>query len=342
MAKLVSSVHQGGYVDTAKSTLSEYLDRWEADWAAVNVGPKTLEELLRVHVRPVLGVIPVQKLQTAHLAELYARLLREGGRRSGEAVPLSPRTVGHVHRVLHKALTVAMEWGIVSRNVASVATPPKISNDGGEIEILNEDQARLILQHLRGRRSTWSRCSGCRPGCAAASFWRYAGATSISMVPACALSNRSNRPRQDFDSRPPKTKHGRRTIALAPSVVAELRQHRKKQLEERLRLGMGKIPDDSLVLARWDGKPRSPNAITEEWSRALAEFGMPAIRLHALRHTHASQLIASGLDVLTISRRLGHGSPTITLGVYAHKFSNEDEQAAQVMENAYGNVRATD
>ena len=115
----------------------------------------------------------------------------------------------------------------------------------------------------------------------------------------------------------PKTKHGRRAIALAPSLVAELRRHRKNQLEERLRLGMGKIPDDGLVLARWDGNPRSPNATTKEWTRALAEFGLPAVSLHALRHTHASQLIASGLDVLTISRRLGHGSPSITRNVYA-------------------------
>ena len=68
----------------------------------------------------------------------------------------------------------------------------------------------------------------------------------------------------------------------------------------------------------------------------MRELKLPSISLHALRHTHASQLIASGMDVLTISRRLGHGSPTITLGVYGHLFSNTDERAAQIIEAAFG------
>jgi integrase len=135
----------------------------------------------------------------------------------------------------------------------------------------------------------------------------------------------------------PKTKHGRRTIGLAASVVAELRSHRKLQQEQRLRLGMGKIPEDGLVLSKWDGSPRSPNSTTKEWTRAVKELNLPKISLHALRHTHASQLIASGMDVL-ISRRLGHGSPMITLGVYGHRFKKTDDRAVQAMEAAYGRV----
>lgn len=73
----------------------------------------------------------------------------------------------------------------------------------------------------------------------------------------------------------PKTKHGRRTIGLAASVVAELRSHRKLQQEQRLRLGMGKTPDDGLVLARWDGTPRSPNNTTKDWTRTLADLKLP-------------------------------------------------------------------
>jgi integrase len=338
LVRLMSGVNAGTYVDTAKSTLAEFLDRWETDWAAINVGPKTLEryrELLRVHVRPNVGAIPVQKLQAAHLAELYARLLREGRGRSGKKpTALSARTVGHVHRVLHKALAVAVQWGVVSRNVASMATPPKVSGDG-ETEILTEEQARTLLQRLRGRSlymvALLGLSTGCRRGELLALRWKDVDLDGGTL----RIEQSIEQTKAGLRFKAPKTRHGRRTIALAPSVVAELRQHRKKQLEERLRLGMGKIPDDGLVLARWDGKPRSPNAVTKEWTRALAEFGMPAVSLHALRHTHASQLIASGLDVLTISRRLGHGSPTITLSVYVHKFRNKDEQAAQYGERLW-------
>jgi integrase len=132
----------------------------------------------------------------------------------------------------------------------------------------------------------------------------------------------------------PKTKHGRRSISIPPSLVADLRAHRKAQQEQRMALGLGKPPADALVFATFDGKTRSPNALTKEWSVALNAAGFPNVTLHSLRHTHASHLIASGMDVLTISRRLGHGSPTITLGVYGHLFPNTDDRAAQIMEAA--------
>src|SRR6266566_4012686 len=108
----------------------------------------------------------------------------------------------------------------------------------------------------------------------------------------------------------PKTKHGRREITLSPSAVTLLREHRKAQQEMRLRLGLGKAADNALVFAAWDGKVRSPNALTKEWSVAMKEVGL-SVTFHSLRHTHASHLIASGLDVLAISRRMGHGSPAI-------------------------------
>ena len=132
--------------------------------------------------------------------------------------------------------------------------------------------------------------------------------------------------------RQPKTKYGRRTVTLAPSTVAVLREHRKAQQELRLALGLGKAPEGALVFATWDGSTRSPNALTKEWSVAMQKIGLKAT-LHSLRHTHASTLIASGLDVLTISRRLGHGSPAITLGIYGHLFK-PDDRAAAIMEKA--------
>lgn len=103
-------------------------------------------------------------------------------------------------------------------------------------------------------------------------------------------------------------------------------------------LGQGRAGEDALVFAKWDGTPMSPNATTTEWARALAQVKFPQVSLHALRHTHVSQLVASGMDVLTVSRRLGHGSPTITLGVYGHLFGSADDRAAQVIEAAFGKV----
>jgi integrase len=133
--------------------------------------------------------------------------------------------------------------------------------------------------------------------------------------------------------RAPKTRHGRRTVTLAPSTVTVLREHRKAQLEQRLFLGLGKPGNDALVFANWDASPYLPSTLTLQWRRAMKAVGLKAATLHSLRHTHASTLIATGLDVLTVSRRLGHGSAAITLNVYGHLFK-PDDRAAAIMEAA--------
>jgi integrase len=106
-----------------------------------------------------------------------------------------------------------------------------------------------------------------------------------------------------------------------------------------LALGLGREPDDAYVFRRADGSPLSPDTTSSEWRRLLASRGLPKVSLHALRHTHASQLIASGMDVLTISRRLGHGTPSVTLDVYSHLFKPTDRGAAAVFDKAFGGLR---
>lgn len=137
----------------------------------------------------------------------------------------------------------------------------------------------------------------------------------------------------------PKTHNGKRTISIPPFIVAELRAHIAKTQESRLALGLGRANRDDLLFPRWDGEVRSPHWLTQKFALAMAALKIEGVTLHSLRHTHASQLIASGMDVLTISRRLGHGSPAITLAVYGHLFGNTDAKAAEIMEAAFGKLR---
>jgi integrase len=132
--------------------------------------------------------------------------------------------------------------------------------------------------------------------------------------------------------KPPKSKRGRRTISLPPSAVALLREHRRRQLELRLALGLGKPGPDALVFCRPDGSPLSPDNLSRDWIRACKSLGLRRVMFHALRHTHVSALIAAGLDVVAISRRIGHGSPNVTLGTYGHLFRNTDVAAANAIE----------
>jgi integrase len=117
-------------------------------------------------------------------------------------------------------------------------------------------------------------------------------------------------------------------------LVVALRDHRKATLEQRLALGVGKLPEDALVFADIEGRPLSSNAASAAWSDFANKIGMSELTFHGLRHTHASQLIDAGVDIVTISKRLGHAKPDITLRIYAHLFRKDDGKAAAAINAA--------
>lgn len=335
LARLVAEHAAGRGVDPARTTVAEFCERWLCDWAESNVSAKTLEryrQILNLYVRPHLGAMQLQKLRPVHLQELYAKLLRSGGR---NGAPLAPRTVGHVHRVLHRALGHAVTWGLVAQNVASAVAPPKVPEK--EIEILNQAQIATLLRSLNGRSLrtivSFLLGTGCRRGEALALRWR-----DVDLDAGRVRIERSiEQTKGALRFKEPKTRHGRRNVSISPWLVAELKAHRARQQERRLALGLGRVPEDGLVFARWDGAPRSPHWLTQKFALTARALGLKAT-LHALRHTHVSQLIAAGLDVLTISRRIGHANPAITLQVYGHLFANTDARAAEIVEAAFGGL----
>src|SRR5262245_8091648 len=101
-----------------------------------------------------------------------------------------------------------------------------------------------------------------------------------------------------------------------------------------MQLGVGKLPDDALLFADMEGKPLSPTAVSTAWAHFAESIGLPDVTFHALRHTHASQLIDQGVDIVTISKRLGHSKPDITLRIYAHLFQKNDGKAAAAINAA--------
>jgi integrase len=335
VARLVAQNAAGEGVDPSKATLAEFIERWDRDWASVNVSPKTLEryrQILKLNVVPHIGAMRVQKLRPVHLHELYAKLQRAGGR---EGRRLSARSVGHVHRVLHRALGHAATWGVVTQNVAAVVSPPPVPES--EITILTEGQIGATLRYLEGRTLrpivSFLLGTGARRGEALALRWQ-----DVDLDKGVVRIERSlEQTKAGLRFKSPKTKNGRRNVAISPWLIAELRAHRARQQERRLSLGMGRAPDASLVFAAGTGSTRAPHWLTQKFALAMASLKIDCT-LHGLRHTHVSQLIASGLDVLTISRRIGHANPTITLKVYGHLFSNTDARAAEVMEATFAKV----
>lgn len=254
--------------------------------------------------------------------------MRSGSRKGG---PLAARTVRHSYRVLHAALDEAVNLDIIARNVADAAAPPKL--DATEVEILTANQITAVLDAMAGSRLhpvvSLALATGMRRGELLALRWQDVDLTGKILKVERSLEQTKSGLR--FKS--PKTRTGRRAISLPGTAVTMLKQHRQEQLELRLKLGMGKHDTDSLVFSNYDGTPISPNYFSIMWSRAVAANPkLPDVTFHALRHSHASALIAAGIDIVKVSKRLGHASPVITLTTYAHKFTDTDDGAAAAIE----------
>jgi integrase len=143
-----------------------------------------------------------------------------------------------------------------------------------------------------------------------------------------ALREASKRLRQAL-----KTKRGRHTVSLPSSVATVLHEQRRKHLERWVR----RPEPIALVFCDVDGSRMSPDKLSPDWAWACKSSGLPKVMFPALRHTHVSAQIAVGPDVIAVTRRVGHGSPTVTLNTCRHLFRNTDAAAANAIELAFEN-----
>jgi integrase len=138
----------------------------------------------------------------------------------------------------------------------------------------------------------------------------------------------------------PKSATSRRTIALPPVVVDELRKLRAEQ-EERRRLLGDLYHDHGLVFCQPNGKPlHAADIVRGDFRRVLARAGLPRIRFHDLRHSHATLLLSQGVHPKVVQERLGHATPGFTLAVYSHVLPGLQERASQALqERLFGSPR---
>jgi integrase len=335
LTELLAARDKGTYVEPSKLTVAEHVrarvDQWERSG---DIGPKTAEryrELVENQIVPHLGAKLLQKIKPQDL-ESWHRVLKFAGRKDGTG-GVSSRTIGHAHRILKKALGEALKNDLITKNAAASQRAPKVEEE--EMVILTSEQVNVLLPALAGRTIyapvIVALFTGLRRGELLALRWR-----NIDLDGKVARIREALEETKKLGLRfkTPKTKNGVRDITLPDIIVEVLRDHRRQQLELRLALGLGRLGDDALVFPNPSGRPQSPRDFSTDWAAEAARLGLEAVTFHALRHTHASQLIDAGVDIVTISRRLGHATPNVTLAIYAHLFRKSDDKAAQAINAA--------
>ena len=281
---------------------------------------------IQLHVRPRIGRIKLQKLRPIDLTKFYADLLREG-RLDGQG-GLSPKTVHNIHQTLRKALGDAVRQNYLVRNAAAFAKVPKVTAARrAEMRYWTSSELRRFLDASRDSRhySAWylGANTGMRRGELLGLRWNDVDLERGRLAVRRSLVSVSYEV-QESDA---KTQRSERVIDLDPRTVKVLREHGARQLAEREAVDAG-YRDHNLVFAKPDGTFIHPDIFSQSFQRHVSSAGVPRIRLHDLRHTHATLLLQAGVSPKIVSERLGHATVAFTMQVYAHVIPGMQADAA--------------
>lgn len=316
-AKL-AEVDAGIDVAPSADTLAEVAQRWLAEEAAPGVRPTTLDRYrIEVgHVERRLGAKKAQALTPADVSAFRAKLAKEA----------SPRTAHGAMLRLRQILEWATELELVKRNVAARVGLPKYAP--GERRPLTHAEARQFLEQAASD-FYWPAwlvflTTGFRRGELLGLRWRDvdlspAGRGTLSVRQIVVQCGNA------LTIQEPKTDASRRTIDIDGRTVDALRTHREK-------VGGGA---DSLVFRTATGGPLDPGSLRDHLGDLCGLVGVEGVRIHDLRHTHATHLLLAGVPLAVVSKRLGHSKTSVTLDVYSHVLPGYSGAALDAIESIF-------
>jgi len=316
-------------------TLSKLLKEVFEQHVDVKLAPKTVERYHQqaAYLDHELLNMPIGEITALHLEREWNRLLKSGGHRRGtkEPRPLSAKTVRNIAGVLSSAFSRAIKWGLVTTNPVSNSEPPvpkKRKGMGLTVALID-----MLIDAATG---PWciemildtAYVLGARRGEVLALRWPDIG-------DGRALISRSlTQTRDVLEFKGTKTGEPR-VVKIPEETLLKLKAHRKRQDEFRLKFGADYRSDLDLIFANPDGSPLKPDSISATVSALFKRLKIPKPKggaLHLLRHTLASQMLASGVPLTAVSQRLGHSSARVTADIYSHAIHGQDDEAVRCWE----------
>lgn len=326
--KLAAALHAqdvGTLADPRGETVGAFLTRWVADVPVRETTRIHYRRNVDLHIAPALGRVPLAKLTAEHVNDLIQAKLRGG---------LSPRSVHHMRAVLRNGLGRAVKWGLVARNVAELADPPRVPEY--EARFLTVAEARALLEAARGDRLealyTVALSLGLREGEALGLQWSDIDLEARTLHVTHALQRLPGHGLQLVE---PKTKSSRRALTLPDVVIRQLRAHRARQLQERFGAGAAWV-DRDLVFTTYEGRPlAATHVLAGSFRRVREAAGIGPMRFHDLRHSAATLLLAQGVPQRVVMEQLGHSTLAMTQK-YTHVLPHLMNDAAAAMDRALG------
>ncbi len=325
LAEALKTLSEGLPLPNARLTFGAWLQEWLAGLQVTGprrkgLKPATIDYYRRyveVHLlRSDLVSKPLAKLEAGDLERLYRRMTAdaaEGG------LGLSSTSAHHLHAVVHRALAKAVRQGKAVRNVAElVDQDARPVVDHREMRVIADANYERFLEAIRGERLealyVVAAREGLRQGEILGLRWQDVDLDGGTLAVTGSLQGAR---RSALTIGEPKSRHSRRSMALFPETVEALREHRTRQLEERLRAG-SMWGDGDLVFPNDFGAYLSTTTLTRNLDGILRRAGLPDVRFHDLRHSAATDWLKNGMHPKVASERLGHASVGITLDLYSH------------------------
>lgn len=322
---------QGLPIPPQRLTLAVIIDEWIENDLKQRPVTRTLESyeaLISLHIKPALGK---KRLAELTVGDVEGFLREKAEVKSARGTPYSASTLRSLRAVLSGALTYAQRLDYVHRNVARVARVPA-APPPRERTALTPKLARLFLDKIQGHRLealySVAMALGLRQGEALGLRWSDIDFNRRVVHVRVQLTRIDGQ----YQLRPPK-RHQIRNIPLPECAVMALREHRRRQVAERLAAGE-RWQEQDLVFPSEVGTPLNRHNVTHRFKALVERLGLPEMVFHELRHTCASLLLAQGVHPLTVMEILGHTELSTTTGVYAHVDAEVKAEAARRMDVA--------
>ena len=281
------------------------------------------------HLLPALGDKSILQIKPMDIQSLIAAKLKAG---------LGVRTVQVMHAVLRNALGYAERQGAIPSNPAKRVDRPQLAKK--EMEILTDDQIRSLLIVAGDKEIAVllqvAITTGMRRGELLGLRW-----SDIDWATATVRVRRQLQriPNEGLVFSEPKSKSGIRTVQLGSFTLKRLMQHKDHQ-DQMFAAGENK---ENLIFPSSDGTPKEPRVLVTQFKALLVKAGInPKVRIHDLRHTAASLMLMSGMELIRIARQLGHSKPSITLDVYGHLIPGLENDAAERLDEFVTPTTAAD